>query len=212
MSKILTFNVQEIARQAALAEATAAGLGSFIELIDEGDGAFSYQFASTLKGYRDWRWTVVIFQATPETEPTVSEVVLMPGQDSLIAPDWVPWSERLADYKALQIELEAQAALDAAEAAEGDQDEDSESTEDAEVPDGSGSEAPKDDEDADFEDESVAEGQSLAADESAVSDPNQADNAEGDADRAGIWPKRLFGRRKARVKGQDRKKGKNPKS
>jgi hypothetical protein len=42
---------------------------------------------------------------------------MMPGEAALVAPKWVPWSERLADYKALQIELEAQAAALAAEEA-----------------------------------------------------------------------------------------------
>jgi hypothetical protein len=41
---------------------------------------------------------------------------MVPGNDSLIAPKWVPWSERLADYQALQLELERQAFLDAANA------------------------------------------------------------------------------------------------
>jgi hypothetical protein len=45
-------------------------------------------------------------------------VVLTAGEDSLAAPAWVPWSERLADYQALQAELEKQAALDAEEETE----------------------------------------------------------------------------------------------
>jgi hypothetical protein len=61
---------------------------------------------------------------------------MMPGADSLVAPNWVPWSERLADYKALQAELEAQAALDAEEAAalaEGSEDADDDDEDDDEV-------------------------------------------------------------------------------
>jgi hypothetical protein len=54
--------------------------------------------------------------------PTVSEVLLLPTGESLQAPAWVPWSERLADYQALQAELEA-AAAEAAESAESDSDE-----------------------------------------------------------------------------------------
>jgi hypothetical protein len=53
---------------------------------------------------------------------TISEVVLVPTGLSLQAPAWVPWSERLADYQALQAELEAAAAeaaeLEAAEVSE----------------------------------------------------------------------------------------------
>jgi len=98
-------------------------VGPFIEIIDEGDDTFSYLFKSQLKGYVDWRWSVTIFQ--PEgAEPTLSEFVLLPGSESLVAPDWIPWSERLADYKALQLELERQAALDAEEGEEQEDEED----------------------------------------------------------------------------------------
>lgn len=94
-------------------------VGAFIEAVDEGDNTWSYLFKSELKGYLDWRWSVTVYQ--PEgAEPTLSEYVLLPGEGSLVAPDWVPWSERLADYKALQAELEAQAALDAEEAEDGE--------------------------------------------------------------------------------------------
>src|SRR5206468_12931732 len=45
--------------------------------------------------YRGWRWAVTLARAPVSTEPTVEEVVLLPGEDALLAPAWVPWSERL---------------------------------------------------------------------------------------------------------------------
>ena len=107
-------------------------VGAFIEAIDEGDNTVSYLFKSELKGYVDWRWSVTVYQPDG-AEPTLSEFVLLPGEGSLVAPDWVPWSERLADYKALQAELEAQAALDAEEAEDGDESDDVEDADEEEV-------------------------------------------------------------------------------
>ena len=104
---------REFAKSAAAETAPRDSVGPFIDAVDEGDSVYTYRFECKLKGYRDWRWTVVIF-APDNQQPTVSEVLLMPGEGSLIAPDWVPWSERLADYRALQAELEAQAAQRAA--------------------------------------------------------------------------------------------------
>jgi hypothetical protein len=198
-------NLQDLARQAAIAAAPRDGVGQFIETVAEGEGVTTYLFASKLKGYRDWRWNVVLFQASAEAEATVSEVVLMPGSESLIAPDWVPWSERLADYKALQAELEAQAALEAAEAGELDEDdEDSEDSDDDEVE--------AESESGDSDEAAGENAPDLDSENSAVANSDQSDDAEDDPDRAGIWPKRLFGRRKGRVKGKDRNKGKNPKN
>jgi hypothetical protein len=40
-----------------------------------------------------------VFQAKKSDAATVSEVVLLPGKDSIVAPDWVPWSERRAEIE-----------------------------------------------------------------------------------------------------------------
>jgi hypothetical protein len=38
---------------------------------------------------------VTLTAASPEGPVTVSEVVLLPGPDALVAPTWVPWDERV---------------------------------------------------------------------------------------------------------------------
>lgn len=96
-----------------------SAVGDFIETVAEleAPGTHTHYFACKLKGYPDWRWAVTLF--TDESgASSVSEINLLPADTSILAPAWVPWSERLADYKALQAELEAQAAAEAAEAAE----------------------------------------------------------------------------------------------
>jgi hypothetical protein len=42
---------------------------------------------------------VVIFQGKKTDAATVSEVVLLPGKESIVAPSWVPWSERRAEIE-----------------------------------------------------------------------------------------------------------------
>jgi len=115
------FANREIARKAVVESAGTEAVGVFVESVVEAEGLTTYSFESKLKGYPDWFWAVVMFSA--EGQPsTVSEVVLVPSGLSLQAPAWVPWSERLADYQALQAELEAAAAeaaeLEAAEVSE----------------------------------------------------------------------------------------------
>lgn len=172
---------QRVFALAAL-EAAQGVAGEFIELKDEGDGAVSYLFTSNLKGYLDWRWSVTLFQAEGQ-EPTVSEIVLLPGENALVAPDWVPWSERLADYKALQAELEAQAALDAEE---GEEEEDSEEVDDnTKVID-----LPEDmDEDLEHEEQ-----EALAA----PADLEEGEDAEQDSEDASQRPPRSRGRNRRR--------------
>jgi hypothetical protein len=110
------FDLKAFAEVAAKSAADTNELGTFIESVDEGEGISTYLFESKKLGYKGWRWSVTIYQADPVTEPSLCEVVMVPGEDSLVAPKWIPWSERLADYQALQLELERQAFIDAANA------------------------------------------------------------------------------------------------
>ena len=115
--------------------------------------------------------------------------MLLPGENSLVAPDWVPWSERLADYKALQAELEAQAALDAEEAEAGE-DEDEEEEEDV-VDDRTQVLDLPEDLEGDLEHEEEEALTTSADDEEGVT-------AESDTDDAGPRPPRLRGRNRGR--------------
>lgn len=92
---------EELARTALLEITPATTVGTYAGQIDEGDGAVSVLFDSAMPGYPDWKWTVSIATVEGE-EPTVLEAELMPGEGALLAPDWVPWSDRLAEYKAAQ--------------------------------------------------------------------------------------------------------------
>ena len=125
MPKAKSFQVgsEALARKAAVEVAGSVAVGNFLEEVDEGKGLATYLFESRHKGYVGWRWSVTIFQQTAKSTPTVSEVLMVPGPEAILAPAWVPWSERLADYKALQAELEAQAALDLEESAYDEDDE-----------------------------------------------------------------------------------------
>ena len=85
----------ELARQAAQEEAGEPQVGSHVGLQPEPGGAATHLFEADLPGYRGWRWAVTVASAGPGTPVTVSEVVLLPGPDALIAPAWVPWTQRI---------------------------------------------------------------------------------------------------------------------
>jgi len=165
-----------LARGAATESYGSSSVGSFSHTLqEEQDGVISYLFASKLKGYPDWLISVTLF--IDGWNATVSEVVLVPGETSLVAPKWVPWSERLADYKALQAALEAEAEAAAALAEEnGESDDDSDETDDSdELAENSELEAENEEETA----VQSADG------ESAPADVPEAPTAEDDANSAG---------------------------
>ncbi len=107
---------------AALHEITPAStVGPAAGYLVEDDGSVSLRFENRLPGYPGWYWTVTVARVD-DAEPTVLEAELMPTDSALLAPEWVPWAERLAEYRAHQVELAEQAAADAAAAIAGSDD------------------------------------------------------------------------------------------
>ncbi|GGS15656.1 MULTISPECIES: DUF3027 domain-containing protein [Actinokineospora] len=83
----------DLARAAAEAEA-GDEVGAHVAVAPEDAHAATHLFEADKPGYAGWRWAVTVARA-PECEVTVSEVVLLPGPEALVAPPWVPWQERV---------------------------------------------------------------------------------------------------------------------
>jgi hypothetical protein len=96
----------ELGRAALLDMTPEATIGEPAGSIDEGDGVISVYFDTTMPGYKGWRWTVSIAHIDGG-DPTVLETELTPGETALLSPAWVPWADRMADYKASQGEADA---------------------------------------------------------------------------------------------------------
>lgn len=92
----------ELARAAAredavldLGPAGGEAVGEHLGAAAEEGGGHTHFFAARQGGYRGWRWAVTLAGAEGGSGVTVSEVVLVPGADALVAPAWVPWQERV---------------------------------------------------------------------------------------------------------------------
>ncbi|WP_249040590.1 DUF3027 domain-containing protein [Nocardia cyriacigeorgica] len=84
----------ELARRALL-ELEPSGVGAHLGVSAEDDNAATHRFEATLAGYRGWQWAVVVAAPPGADHPTVSESALLPGPDALIAPEFVPWDQRV---------------------------------------------------------------------------------------------------------------------
>ncbi|MGW0546102.1 DUF3027 domain-containing protein [Streptomyces altiplanensis] len=85
----------DLAREAAEEAAFPGVVGEHVSLFAEGDRVVTHLFECKEPGYRGWRWAVTVTRASRAKLVTLNETVLLPGPDSLLAPEWVPWSERL---------------------------------------------------------------------------------------------------------------------
>jgi hypothetical protein len=84
----------ELAREAAL-EVGGEHVGDALGIFAEAERLVVHRFAATLPGYRGWHWAVSVARAPRAKVATVCEVVLLPGDEALRAPEWIPWSERV---------------------------------------------------------------------------------------------------------------------
>lgn len=84
-----------LARSAAAELAGADQVGEHLDVLAEGDRVATHLFACLDPAYKGWRWAVTVTRASRAKLVTVSEAVLLPGPEALLAPDWVPWHERV---------------------------------------------------------------------------------------------------------------------
>ncbi|MGW0943866.1 DUF3027 domain-containing protein [Streptomyces sp. NPDC002623] len=85
----------DLARTAAEEAAAPGVVGEHVGLLSEGDRVVTHYFECKELGYRGWRWAATVARASRAKIVTLDEVVLLPGPDAVLAPEWVPWSERL---------------------------------------------------------------------------------------------------------------------
>ncbi len=84
----------DLAREAARTEAGAA-VGDHLGVEPEDPLTVTHSFATADPAYVGWRWAVTVTRAEGTDVVTVDEVVLLPGNGALLAPPWVPYSERV---------------------------------------------------------------------------------------------------------------------
>ncbi|MCJ1672582.1 MULTISPECIES: DUF3027 domain-containing protein [unclassified Rathayibacter] len=93
---------EDRAREALLDITTADTIGDLVATLAQGEHVVSLQFTNLMRGYPGWLWTATLSRIDESGDVNVLEVELLPGEGSVLAPDWVPWSVRLADYRAAQ--------------------------------------------------------------------------------------------------------------
>ena len=87
-----------------IAEPSQIGPGHRVRV--EEDRLVVHLFECTLPGYRGWNWFASLSRAPRSRTATVCEVGLLPGEDALLAPEWVPWSDRVSPEEKAQEEQE----------------------------------------------------------------------------------------------------------
>jgi hypothetical protein len=85
-----------------LARAVAEELAGSADAVGEHRGVeadeervVTHVFQCRDPAYRGWRWSVTLARAPRSRHVTVDEAVLLPGEESVLPPAWLPWEQRL---------------------------------------------------------------------------------------------------------------------
>ena len=108
---------KDVALQGVQEIAPAHAIGLVHHVRAEEERLSTHLFECTLPGYRGWFWFATLSRAPRSRVATICEVGLLPGDDALIAPDWVPWADRVRPED-LQENAESAEAAEAEESAE----------------------------------------------------------------------------------------------
>ena len=80
---------------AVIEEVSEARVGAHLEVIADAERVVTHLFEAHHTGYVGWRWAVTLARADGSDDISIDEIVLLPGPDSLLAPKWVPWQNRV---------------------------------------------------------------------------------------------------------------------
>lgn len=113
---------KDVALQGVQEIAPAHAIGLVHHVRAEEERLSTHLFECTLPGYRGWFWFATLSRAPRSRVATICEVGLLPGDDALIAPDWVPWADRVRpedlEENTEQEKAESAEATEAEESAE----------------------------------------------------------------------------------------------
>jgi hypothetical protein len=94
LAAVLTGAVDQ-ARAAVVEFSGAEAVGDYLGVSYEDPNAATHRFLAHLPGYQGWQWAAVVAAYPGAEHATISELVLVPGPTALLAPDWVPWEQRV---------------------------------------------------------------------------------------------------------------------
>lgn len=85
----------EQAREALNPVTADAHVGGHLGVSADAERLVTHRFEALVPGYRGWEWYVSLARPSRGKEATVCESGMIPGPDALLAPPWVPWSDRM---------------------------------------------------------------------------------------------------------------------
>lgn len=101
----------EMANELLKVELPSGSYGDFISETEPAKGVIELRYLCQMRGYNGWHWLLTLTQPDKRKPATFSELNLVASEDALLAPEWVPWTERLSEFRK-QLRAEGKAETD----------------------------------------------------------------------------------------------------
>ena len=70
-------------------------VGDFVVATQAAENVVDLRFASHITGYEGWQWSITLYHDVEADRWTIDESCLVPTSEALLAPEWIPWKDRL---------------------------------------------------------------------------------------------------------------------
>lgn len=94
----------DIARSALADFADEVEIGDHIGVVADDERVVTHRFASNVRGYGGWEFFTTLARAPRSKVITVCESGMLPGEHSILAPDWVPWMDRASEEERIRLD------------------------------------------------------------------------------------------------------------
>ena len=89
----------------AIAEFTPADqIGGHLGVVADDERVITHRFVSNVPGYSGWELFATLARAPRAKAVTVCETGMLPGDGSILAPEWVPWMERASEEERIRLD------------------------------------------------------------------------------------------------------------
>jgi hypothetical protein len=85
----------ELALAALREEFPDEEIGEHLGALPDDERVMTHRFAGAKRGYCGWQWYATLARAPRAKNVTVCELGLLPSDDAVLAPPWVPWVDRI---------------------------------------------------------------------------------------------------------------------
>lgn len=82
----------------------AEEIGEYLGSTADDERVVTHRYAANLSGYRGWELYATLARAPRSKVVTVCETGMLPGDDAILAPDWVPWRDRASEEERIRLD------------------------------------------------------------------------------------------------------------